>query len=90
MLVWSIPSRQERDDRVGRVRADAVGKNVVATARNAATRGLPTATAHSQISRDPKASARGAVIANARDGAVATNGGMPSDYQVRASEQASE
>ena len=39
--------------------------------------------AQSQISRDPKASARGAVIASAKgDGAVATNGGMPSDYQV--------
>ena len=39
--------------------------------------------AQSQISRDSKASARGAFIASARgDGAVATNGGMPSDYQV--------
>ena len=39
--------------------------------------------AQSQISRDPKASARGAFIASAKgDGAVATNGGMPSDYQV--------
>ena len=39
--------------------------------------------AQSQISRDTKASARGAFIASAKgDGAVATNGGMPSDYQV--------
>jgi hypothetical protein len=43
--------------------------------------------AQSQISRDAKASARGAVIASGRgggggDGTLATNGGMPSDYQV--------
>lgn len=73
--------RQERDDRLGRYK-DGV-KNPALAARNAATRGLPTAMAQSQISRDSKASARGAVIASGRgDGAVATNGGMPSDYQI--------
>ena len=80
-IVLSLPSRHERDERIGRHK-DGV-KNPGFTGRNAATRGLPTAMAQSQISRDPKASARGAVIASARgDGAVATNGGMPSDYQV--------
>ena len=88
------PFRQERDDRIarsgpvrdertGRSRADGGVRNLAAASRMAATRGLPTATPQSQISRDTKASARGAMIANSRDGAVATNGGMPSDFQVR-------
>ena len=55
-----------------------------AAARNAATRGLPTAVPHTQVFRDTKAPARGLSTRDGRgDGSVATNGGMPSDYQVR-------
>ena len=45
----------------------------------AAIRGLPTAVPQVQVEKDPRAAARGA--------GVATNGGMPSDYQVRERER---
>ena len=75
-------TRQERDDRLGRMKADGGVRNIAFSSRNAASRGLPTATPQSQISRDAKASARGALIANSGGASAATNGGMPSDYQV--------